>query len=328
MLKYQSKILLIFFILLCFLSIGIKDVWANNEVLGMHILQPEELKHVRIIFEDDEWRYITIPLATSDTQNWQRWQIFFDEAYRLKLIPIIRLATTYDSEQQHWTIPTRKEIVNLITFLSSLNWHQKEKLVVVFNEVNHAQEWGGKIDPLAYTQVLKFTSNWLRSEGLNYKVLPAALDLATANVFPTMEAFSYLETMLRVDPEIFTYIDYWNSHSYPNPNFSASPKTNGQNPLKGFIYELNFLKNKTGRDFQTFITETGWKSSYIVNFYLSDYYTYALKNIWNDERVVAVTPFVLKGDPGPFAQFGFVDASDLPTVQASALKKALKKISP
>jgi hypothetical protein len=266
MLKYQSKLLLYFFIIFCFLIVAPKNAQARAEVLGMHILQPEELTGVRRIFEDDEWRYITIPLTISDTRDWQRWQNFFNEAHRLKLIPIIRLATSFDADQQHWTIPTRKDIVNLISFLSSLNWRQDEKLVIVFNEVNHAQEWGGKIDPLAYTYVLKFTSSWLRSENLNFKILPAAMDLAATDAFPTMEAFNYIKTMYRVDSEIFSYIDYWNSHSYPNPDFSSSPKRKGQNSLSGFIYELNYLKEKTGRDFPTFITETGWKSGYLINF--------------------------------------------------------------
>ena len=327
MLKYQSKLLLFFCFLYCFFMTS-KQVQALGEVMGMHILQPEELSEVRKIYNDDRWRYVTIPLTIKDTLDWQRWQNFFNEAHRLKLRPIVRLATRYDANLNYWTIPTRKEIVTLVNFLSSLNWHREEKLVIVFNEVNHAQEWGGKIDPFAYTYILKFTSNWLRSENLNFKILPAAMDLASADAFPTMEAFNYLETMLRLDPDIFSYIDYWNSHSYPNPGFSASPRNIGQNSLRGFTYELNYLKEKTGKDYQVFITETGWASSYLTNFYLSEYYYYALANIWNDERILAVTPFVLKGDPGPFSQFSFLDAENKPTVHNFALKRAMQKISP
>ena len=327
MLKYQSKLLFILLSLFFYFSSS-KELCAAGEVMGMHILQPEEITKVRKIFEDDVWRYITIPLTIDDTQDWRRWQIFFNEAHREKLIPIIRLATRYDQEKDCWTIPNRKEIVGLVSFLSSLNWYQEEKLVIVFNEVNHANEWGGKIDPFAYTHILKFTSNWLRSESLNFKILPAAMDLAAANAFPSMEAFNYIESMYRIDSEIFDYIDYWNSHSYPNPGFSASPRNSGQNSLRGFNYELNYLKEKTARDFQVFITETGWMSHYLINYYLSDYYLYALENVWNDERILAVTPFVMKGDPGPFSSFSFLDLEEKPTIHTYALKRALKKISP
>jgi len=296
-------------------------------VLGVHLLHPYEVKSVRRIFEDEVWRYLTIPLTLEDTKDWTTWQNFFDEAARQKLIPIIRLATRYDAKLDAWQIPNRKEITSLVAFLSSLAWHQNEKFVIVFNEVNHAKEWGGKIDPLTYTQTLKFTSNWLHSEGFNYQVLPAAMDLAASNSRETMEAFNYLERMQQVDSEIFDYIDYWNSHSYPNPGFSSSPERLGKNSLRGFIYELNYLKNKTGRDFKVFISETGWASSYLTNYYLDKYYLYALQHIWSDDRVKAVTPFVMKGSPGPFASFSFFDASDNPTIQLFAVKKALKELA-
>jgi hypothetical protein len=327
-LKYQSKLLIAVFTLLFCLSTSKPSIAATGEVMGIHILQPEEITKVRRIYEDDVWRYVTIPLTIDDTRNWQRWQNFFNEAYQQKLIPIIRLATRYDQEKDHWTIPNRKEIVGLVSFLSSLNWYQQDKLVIIFNEVNHAKEWGGKVDPFAYTHILKFTSNWLHSENLNFKILPAAMDLAAANTFSTMEAFRYLESMYQIDSEIFNYLDYWNSHSYPNPGFSASPRNSGQNSLRGFTYELNYLKEKTNRDFQVFISETGWTSQYLLNFYLSDYYLYALENVWNDERILAVTPFVMKGAPGPFADFSFLDFEENPTIHTFALKKALKKLSP
>ena len=327
MLKHQSKLLYILLILL-FNFFSIKQLDAAGEVMGMHILQPEEITKVRRIYEDDLWRYVTIPLSIDDIRDWRRWQNFFHEAHQQKLIPIIRLATSYDRERDYWVIPTRKDIVALVSFLSSLNWHQEEKLIIVFNEVNHAKEWGGKIDPFAYTHVLKFTSNWLRSENLNFKILPAAMDLAAADAFPTMEAFNYLQTMYQIDPEIFNYIDYWNSHSYPNPGFSASPRNTGQNSIRGFNYELNYVRELTTRDFQVFITETGWTSHYLINFYLSDYYLYALENVWNDERILAVTPFVMKGDPGPFASFSFLDYEEKATIHTFALKRALKKLSP
>jgi len=326
MLKHQVK-LLIAILTISLIFQCIKPAHAVGEVLGMHILHPGEVKVVRRLYEDEIWRYVTIPLTLEDTKSWTTWQNFFDEAARLKIIPIIRLATSYDPSIDAWKIPSRKDITTLVGFLSSLNWHQHEKLVIVFNEVNHAKEWGGRIDPLTYAEVLKFTSNWLHSEGLNYQVLPAAMDLATNNSRETMEAFNYYERLFKIDPEIFDYIDYWNSHSYPNPGFSASPKRFGQNSLRGFTYELNYLKSKTGRDFQVFITETGWESNQLTHYFLDDYYLYALQHIWSDDRVKAVTPFLMKGSPGPFASFSFFDAEDRPTVQFFAVKKALKELA-
>jgi hypothetical protein len=313
---------LAFSIFLMFLSVG--TIFANSKNMGMHILHPEEVSKVREVYDDEDWRFVVIPLTLEDTQNWRRWQNFFDQAYLEKLIPIIRLSTRYNAVVDAWEIPNRKDIIDLANFLSSLDWHQDEKFVIIFNEVNHAKEWGGTIDPLLYSRVLRFSSNWFHSEGLNYKILPAAMDLAADNGFETMEAFAYLNSLYKNDPEVFSYIDYWNSHAYPNPGFQSSPEAIGQNSLSGFKYELNYLKNKTGKDFQVFITETGWVSTYRTNYFLDDYYLYALQHIWSDERVRTVAPFVLKGSPGPFSAFSFFDANDNPTVQTFALQKAMK----
>lgn len=330
MVKHQLKILctsLIFALLFLVIGLFSKPAAAqtlNSQVLGMHILHPDEINQFRQVYKDEAWRFVTIPLTLNDVGNYGEWQKFFDQAYQLKVIPIIRLSTRFDTNLNAWQIPSRKDIVSLANFLSSLDWHQDEKFVIVFNEVNHAAEWGGKIDPLLYGGILKFTSNWFRSEGRNYKILPAAMDLAANNSKETREAFSYLKSLYDFDQDIFDKIDYWNSHSYPNPEFAASPTKKGQNSIRGFTYELNWLKNKTGKDFDVFITETGWASSYLTNYYLDDYYLYALQHIWSDPRVKAVTPFLMKGSPGPFASFSFFDAGNNPTIQLFSLQKAIK----
>ncbi len=330
MVKHQLKILcvsLIFallFLVTDFVSKQVRAQTLNSQILGMHILHPDEINQFRQIYKDEAWRFVTIPLTLNDIGKHQEWQQFFDQAYQLKVIPIVRLSTRFDTNLNAWQIPSRKDIVSLANFLSNLDWHQNEKFVIVFNEVNHAAEWGGKIDPLLYGGTLKFTSSWFRSEGRNYKILPAAMDLAANNSHETREAFSYLKSLYDFDNGIFDSIDYWNSHSYPNPDFAASPTKKGQNSVRGFTYELNWLKNKTGKDFEVFITETGWASSYLTNYYLDDYYLYALQHIWSDARVKAVTPFLMKGSPGPFASFSFFDAANNPTIQLFSLQKAIK----
>jgi len=320
--NYQAKILLS---LCIFFACALGQVQAkNSRVMGMHILHPQEIDDVRRIYTDEEWRFVTVPLTLEDLRKPDEWQKFFDQAYTKRLTPIIRLTTKHDPIADAWKIPSRKDIVDLTKFMSSLEWHQSEKLVIVFNEVNHAKEWGGRLDPLLYVETLKFTSQWLRSENLGYKILPSAMDLAANNSADTREAFSYLNSMWQIEPELGEYFDYWNSHSYPNPEFSASPRKVGQNSISGFVHELAWLKKKTNRDFEVFITETGWASSYLVNYHLSEYYLYALRYVWSDPRVKSVTPFIMKGSPGPFASFSFFDAAGNPTVHTFALQKAIK----
>jgi len=296
-------------------------------ILGVHVLNPTDLDDAKAMIDINpaaqEWHYVTIPLTQGDLKKPEEWQKFFDLAKTQRVIPIIRLATRYDSASDSWQIPSRRDVIEMTRFLSSLSWPTDQKNVIVFNEVNHAKEWGNNLDPAGYTQILRFTADWLHSEEKNYVVLPAAMDLAAPNSAVTKDAFSYLEAMLAEDSTIFDHIDVWNSHSYPNPGFSSSPTRVAVNSLRGFWFELEFIKNRTGKDFKVFITETGWADSVTTRRWLTDYYTYALQHVWSDPRVVAVTPFVLKGDPGPFADFGFLDRNNQPTRQYKALQKAL-----
>jgi hypothetical protein len=297
--------------------------------LGIHILSPSEAPAASNLLnvspDSQEWHYVTIPLTLNDVEKKQEWQNFFNYAKQEKLIPIVRLSTK--AEGGNWKKPTKKEVVDLISFLSTLEWPTDDKFIIVFNEVNHTHEWGGNLEPERYAEILRFASNWAKSENLNYHILPAAMDLAAPNSATTMEAFTYLNRMLAADSSVLSYIDYWNSHSYPNPGFSASPQRNDQASMRGYQHELSYVKTKSGRDLKTFITETGWIDNRQTNRWLTNYYSYASENIWNDPRIVAVTPFVLQGAPGPFAGFTFIDSQGNPTHQYRAYQDVIKKLA-
>ncbi|KKU18719.1 MAG: hypothetical protein UY13_C0002G0429 [Candidatus Pacebacteria bacterium GW2011_GWB1_47_8] len=298
------------------------------EGFGVHILHPDELSLAKDFLQDEsnqaEWHYVTIPLTLNELTRVSDWQQFFSQARQEQLIPIIRLATRF--ENGAWQIPTRKDITDLFTFLNQFEWPTSERYVIAFNEVNHAPEWGGKLDPVGYSATLEFVTYWAHSENKGYVVLPAAMDLAAGNTATTREAFAYLEQMYDTNPEIFDLIDVWNSHSYPNPGFSSAPTYGAKNSVRGFVHELAWLKQKTGRDFETFITETGWVNTPYTSRWLTQYYLYALQHVWSHPQVKGVTPFLLKGDPGPFSQFGFIDQNNQPTAQYNAVKEAFKRL--
>jgi len=348
----------LFFCLVFLLNINIVSAFEISK-LGIHILNTTELNDAKklvtpqidfglgqgnilgvdtnfnsdldemVLPANSNWSYVTIPLTLDDLTKEKEieWQLFFNEAKDLKIIPIVRLVSRYSSENKSWIVPNKKQIIDQINFLSKLNWPTDKRYIIAYNEVNHASEWGGRVDPEEYVNILEFFSNWAHTEEKNYMVLPAAMDLAAPNGKVTLEAFNYLSQMYNYDPEVFSYIDIWNSHSYPNPGFSSSPTRYGQNSLRGFQYELDFLKLKTGEDYKVMITETGWKKTPSIENKLSSYYLYAMQHIWSDDRVIAVTPFLLKGSPGPFANFSFYDVDNNPTNQFYAFKDALGKIS-
>ncbi len=325
--KSLAKILLSLIIGGSAVFMPFQPVYAReNSVFGIHLLNPSELDQAVTLLEpsaSQEWHYVTVPLTLEDLKKESEWQDFFHKAKEKKIIPIVRLMTKF--ERGAWQVPTKRNIVAYFEFLSKLEWPTDKKYIIAFNEVNHAKEWGGRVDPQQYTDTLRFTADWAHSEDLNYQVLPAAMDLAASSGGGTREAFQYLNEMLAYDPQIFANVDYWNSHSYPNPGFSSSPEKTDQRSMRGFVHELVFLKEKTGKDYQTFITETGWNDTPATHRWLTSYYQYTVDNIWSDERVIAATPFTLQGDPGPFSGFSFIDRNGQPTAQYRAYQEVIKR---
>ncbi len=304
---------------------------ADIQLLPMSVMSIEDQKVLGINteVEYEKWSYITIPLTLGDAsdENLKKWQSFFDNARILKIIPIVRLTTEYSHEENSWNVPNKNDVIKQIEFLSKLNWPTDQRHIIIYNEVNHAKEWGGYLDPEEYSRILRFASNWAHTEQKNYIVLPAGMDLSAPNSHNTRESFTYLTQMLEYDPEIFSYVDIWNSHSYPNPGFISAPTSYGKISLRGFQYELAFLKLKTGKDYKVMITETGWKETLSNSRWLESYYTYALQHIWSDDQVIAVTPFLLKGSPGPYSGFSFYNEDNQPTNQFHAFKSAIEKVS-
>jgi len=328
---YRLRAIILWLCLGFFITGQLSLVSARSVKLGIHLMKVEELSLVKPLLKEprghsaifkQDWHYVTVPFTLSDLGQSDRWQKFFNQAKKQRIIPILRLTTRF--KQGHWQVPSRKNIVDQINFLSHLNWPTTEKYIIAYNEPNHAAEWGGKVDPQAYAITLAFVADWAHTENNGFVVLPAGLDQAAPNGKKTMEAFNFLNRMWTSDAEVFQKIDVWNAHAYPNPGFIASPYSTSKMSLRSFIYELNWLKQKTGRDFQVAITETGWRDTPLTHWKLTAYYSYALKNIWSDPRVIAVTPFTLKGSPGPFSQFSFLNASGKPTGQYHALQAAIK----
>jgi len=308
--------------------------------VGMHVLNVHELDLATEVIMDmhdsdkrdeedtdnsETWQYVTIPFTLDDLDSLKEWQHFFDQARKKRVIPLVRLTTEF--KDGSWQQPTRREIISQISALSRLTWPTDKKHIIIFNEVNHAAEWGGVLDPVGYADALYFASHWAKSEDDSFVILPAAMDLAAPNGSKTTEAFTYLSSMLEHNPEVFSAIDIWNSHSYPNPAFSAPPTSSGQNSLRGFEYELDFIEEKTNKKYPVLITETGWDLNNNRQPQLAQYYLYTLQHVWSDSRVLGVTPFILKGDPGPFSGFGFVSADNKPTNQHRALQWALEELN-
>lgn len=306
-----KKILFIFLILFAlFVPKSAKAFYdplsVENNFYGMGIVNHSDLDDVSNLVNSNggDWGYVTIVAQTNNLKK-EQWQGFFDKCRELHLIPIVRIATY--SEDQNWVKPDLDKIDEQVNFLNSLNWVIQNRYVIIGNEPNHTKEWGGKISPEEYGLYLKTFSSRLKNSSSDYFVLNAGFDQTAPNSRNTMDEEKFIKEMVKVYPDIFEFIDGWNSHSYPNPGFSGSQHDTGRSSIKGYEWELNLIKSfGITKDFPVFITETGWIDNGSDEDKNAASFTYAFENVWQkDNRVIAVTPFVLNYAQDPFSEFSW-----------------------
>lgn len=285
---------------------------ANNKY-GIHIVDPNDLEGVTELInsQNTQWGYVKVVIPETD-RNTGKWDSVFRELRRRKLIPIVRIAT--QSKGPVWIKPTQESLNDWPSFLNSLSWPVQNRYVILFNEPNHAQEWGGEINPEEFGAVTVSLAKKLKEASPDYFILPAGLDVSAANTPNTMDAEQFLRKTVSTNPEFLSVLDGWNSHSYPNPAFSALPTKQGRGSLWSFDWELSLIKSLgESRDLPVLIGETGWIHSdgefknlnYLNPQNVAQFYKIAGETVWNDPRIFAVTPFVYNYQGEPFAHFSF-----------------------
>lgn len=292
-----------------------------NNYLGIHIADTNNLPEASKLVNSNggDWGYITLVIQKGERDT-GRWQKLFDEMRRLHLIPIVRIATApIPGKDNIWEKPSVDEIDGWASFLNSLNWVIKNRYVIIGNEPNHSKEWGGEINPKEYGNYLKIFSQKLKKSSEDFFIMPAGLDasaptkLTSSFADATMDESLYLQKLLE-NPTVFDNIDGWSSHSYPNPNFSGSPDATGKGTIRTFDWEINYLKFLgINKNLPIFITETGWiHNTDKLETNLGKNYEEAFKNVWNDKRIVAITPFIYKYIMPPFDNFSWVNKDGKP----------------
>jgi hypothetical protein len=238
-----------------------------------------------------------VELIRADDLDSEKWQGFLDGAQRHGLNPIIRLATWQDRAAGHWVAPpadpngnTYHELAaRYARFISALRG-QGPRYVLVGNEPNRGDEWGGYPDPAAYARYLIDVSSALHATAPGrVLVLNGALDQFAPNTrgqapggFRAYDAAGFLDGMQAAEPTVWQAIDLWASHAYPLGPFAAHPAerdfqiddlgaadlasrtppwpglfNRGLNSYRWELYKLRSFG--LTRDLEVFITETGWR---------------------------------------------------------------------
>lgn len=284
-----------------------------NNFSGIHILFPSELQDAANLVntKNGEWGYVTIPIQAGD-KDLDKWQGFMDKAKELKLIPIIRLATEADhTNTSVWAKPTATDILDFANFLSSLNWPIENRYVIIFNEVNRFDEWGGEPpNPDEYAGLLRYAYDTFKERSPNFYIIMGGLDNAAPNDgVKFVDNYAYLDRMYAHDPDIFNKIDGFSSHSYPNPGFIAPPLHNKLEGITTYQFEYNLINSRSNHKVPAFITETGWDSSKLGESLVAKYFQIAYSSFWDPDKdkIVAITPFLLNSQGGgAFDIFSFV----------------------
>lgn len=279
-----------------------------NNIFGIHILFPEEISEAANLVNSGggDWGYVTIPIMGSD-RNLVKWQAFMDNCRQHHLIPIIRLATNGDYfSQGSWSMPSNYDVLDYANFLNSLTWPTQNRYIIVFNEPNRGDEWGGVPNAHQYAQILDYAVKTFKAKNPNFFIISAGLDNAASNISgQSIDNYEFMSQMNQEIPGIFSEIDGISSHSYPNPAFS-SPPSQSREGINTFFYEKNLADLLSGKKLPVFITETGWSSDRVSYDIQTNYYSNAFKNYWNDPEIVTVTPFIFNAEQGAFRQFSFI----------------------
>lgn len=277
-----------------------------NNKYGIHILFASEIEEASALVNSNggDWGYVTIPIQATD-KNLEKWQKFMDDARRLHIIPILRLATeNYYFNTKVWRKPVEEDILDYANFLNSLDWPTKNRYIIVFNEVNRADEWGGKVSPAEYAEILQYAVDVFKSRSDDFFVISSGLDNASENISgQSINPYAFMEQMNNAVPGIFGRIDGIASHSYPNPGFRQPPSVTTKKSIASFRFEKNLADSLGSKNLPVFITETGWSSDFVDLNLIASYYKEAFDTVWNEIYIVAVTPFLLDAREGPFAQF-------------------------
>ena len=277
----------------------------NNRV-GVHILDTAEVGPAAKLVNSSggDWGYVTIVLRSNDLDR-DKWTKFFADCRNLHLIPLVRLATYPGPADAGWVKPDALDLVDFANFLVDMPWPVKNRYVILFNEVNHAAEWGGQVNPVAYATLLLDAQRVFKQRSADFFLLSAGLDMSSAQSDNSWDALTYYRQMSKLQPQWYDSVDGLAVHAYPNPAFSSSPTSTTRFGVRSFQYEEKLFKSLGYPVKPIFITETGWPHD-------QPFFNVAFTQAWQDPNIVAITPFLLYAGSGDFAQFSLLNPNQSP----------------
>lgn len=315
----KKTLFFLFLFIFCGLSFTSYVFAESKNIFGLHLTQTQDIESASKVINSGggDWGWATLVIRT-DQLDKNVWQDFFNKCRELHIIPIIRIAATM--EQDHWKRPSISDIDSVSEFLNSLTWPTARQHIILFNEINHGSEWGGSVDIKSFTDISIYSYNKFKSLNKNFYILSTGLDLAAPEKPDQFKSAANVYREIYVyRPEYFDHFDALASHSYPNHGYIGTPNETGQHSIRGYQWELNFIKSLgIQKTYPVFITETGWPhregekvdNNYYTAETASKFLITAL-DIWQkDPRIIAVTPFIYNYPYEPFDHFSWLNKEE------------------
>ncbi len=307
----MKKIVFIVLLFSCFILPVYAEENVKNNKFGIHLAVPQmdDIDRAATLVNSSggDWGYVTLVIQENDRDH-GKWQHVFDQLRKLHLIPIIRLATS--PQLDVWRRPEASDTTEWVKFLNSLNWVVKDRYIILFNEANHHSEWGGEVDADNFAVTSLAFAKSLKQANADYFIMLGGLDVSAPSAMPISEdAEKFMKVVFSADriSDWNSLLSGWSSHSYPNPGFAGLPTAIGRGTVRTYDWERRLLTNFGVKDLPIFITETGWDAQVVKDSKVASYMQYAYSNIWlPDERVYAVTPFLLNYESDPFLGFSWL----------------------
>jgi len=304
--------------------------WEKNNKFGLYIYAERkdyfEIAQKLVNSNGGDWGYVLIPYNVKD-RDADKWGRVFDQVNNKHLIPVIQL---WDVDLEDY----KKQTKEAAEFLNEFVWPIKYRYISVYNEMNDAKFWYGKVDPKEYAKVLNYTIDSFKEQNGNFFIMNGAFNVSAETNSSHLDSFEYMRLMNEEIPGIFEKLDGWASHPYPQPNFSGNPYSYGRWGVRAYSDELAYLKNSLGlqKELPVFITETGWahaegkdyNSGFLPADTVADLYKIAFEEIWlKDFRVRAIMPFTIRYD-APFDHFSWINEDNIPYKQYDVVKDIKK----
>lgn len=292
-------------------SLAADPLSVPNNRFGVHILDTGEILEAAKLVNSSggAWGYVTIPIRTDDRDK-DKWSLFFKTCRENKVIPILRLATFVDKDR--WTTPSALDLVDFANFLNELPWPVKNRYIIVFNEPNHSKEWGGYVSPQEYAGLLIQARDIFKTRSNDFFLISGGLDMSAPSNSTSTDALKFYREMTKAEPQWYSALDGIGVHAYPNPGFVASPLSKDRYGITSYRFELATLRNLGFDEKPIFITETGYAGR-------ENFYPTAFNSVWTENKIVAVTPFLLFAGAGDFVKFSLLDSSHHPTASYTAI---------